>query len=285
MTFDPLNVIVFGASGMLGQDVLRACEGAGFVVRGLSQPDLDITDLHSFSDALQPGAVVVNCAAYTLVDEAESHPDTAHLVNAEGAGIVARACYENDCRLIHISTDYVFSGDTNRPYTEEDATDPVNVYGASKRAGEVLVAERCRDHLIVRVQSLFGRGGRSFVRTMQSRMAGGGRDLHVVSDQFTSPTYTRHLSEAILALLPSDRRGIVHVSATGVCSWYEFAVAIADRVGSRVAVIPVRTDEYPTPARRPARSLLNTDRFRAWTGAALPTWQAGLDAYLEEDDG
>ena len=279
-----MKVVVFGASGMLGQDVMRACERAGFASRGLSLPDVDITDLHSFSDVLQPGSVVVNCAAYTQVDDAESHRDTAHHVNADGAGIVARACYENDCRLIHISTDYVFSGDADQPYDEDDATDPVNAYGASKLCGELRVAERCHDHLIVRVQSLFGRGGRNFVRTMRGRMARGGKDLHVVSDQVTSPTYTRHLADAILALLPTDHQGIVHVTASGACSWYDFAVAIADRVGSQVAVIPVQTDEYPTAARRPARSLLNTDRYYAWMGAALPTWQAGLDAYLDEEN-
>jgi dTDP-4-dehydrorhamnose reductase len=156
------------------------------------------------------------------------------------------------------------------------------VYGESKLEGERRIAERMDDYLVVRVQSLFGRHGRHFVSAICGKLQEGVRELRVVQDQVCAPTYTRHLAAALVGLMQSRHTGIVHVSASGHCSWHQFAVEIARRVAPDAIVHPVSTEEYPTPARRPAYARLDTTRYQAWMGSALPSWQNGLDDYLKE---
>jgi dTDP-4-dehydrorhamnose reductase len=217
------------------------------------------------------------------VDDAETQRDQAYAVNAEGAGNVARICSAQNIGLIHISTDYVFNGRKGSPYSEEDPVSPLNIYGASKLAGEDLVRDADGRSLIIRTQSLFGARGANFARTIVQRLGGSNEPLRVVNDQFSSPTYTRHLAEAIVRLLQSGREGIVNVVASGHCSWFEFAQAIAARVKANAMIEPVNSAEYPRPAVRPAYSVLGVNRYREWTGSALPPWQKGLEEYLAEE--
>jgi dTDP-4-dehydrorhamnose reductase len=252
---------------MLGQDVVRA---AGDRAVALTRADLDVTDRAAVRDALR-GATVINCAAYTNVDGAETASELAHAVNADGARNVAEAAE----RVLYVSTDYVFEGAKPEPYVESDPTGPLQVYGHSKLAGERATAEANHNHLVVRSSWLFGAGGRNFVDTMLT--LGRERDeLLVVEDQVGAPTFTGHLAEALVALAVGDERGVLHVSASGSCSWFDFARAIFGRSGIGADVRPCTTAEFPRPARRPANSVLASER-----GApALPAWQDGLDAYL-----
>jgi dTDP-4-dehydrorhamnose reductase len=262
-----VTIHVVGAGGMLGQDVVRAA-GEGTVA--LTHADLDVTDRAAVRDALA-GATVINCAAFTNVDGAETESEAAHAVNAHGARNVAEAA----ARVLYVSSDYVFDGAKREPYVESDPTAPLQEYGHSKLAGELATAEANDDHLVVRASWLFGAGGRNFVETMLT-LAGERDELLVVDDQVGSPTFTGHLAEALVALAGSGKRGVLHVAGAGSCSWFEFARAIFDRAGLDAGLRPCTTDEFPRPARRPAFSALTSER-----GApALPAWQDGLETYL-----
>jgi dTDP-4-dehydrorhamnose reductase len=278
-----MKVAVLGCNGMLGTDLVAACRDAGIETVGFDLPDFDITKFESIRSRLPAADCVVNCAAYTRVDDAEAQRDPAYAVNAEGAGHVARICSAKGTRLIHISTDYIFDGRKGSAYTEDDPTRPLNVYGASKLAGEESVRGAGGRSLIIRTQSLFGARGTNFIRTITQRLKRSDEPLLVVSDQVSAPTYTRHLAGAIVRLLQLDREGIVNVVASGSCSWFEFAQAIAARVKPSAVIKPVATAGYPRPATRPAYSVLDTNRYREWTGSVLPSWQKGLEEYLAEE--
>lgn len=252
---------------MLGQDIVRASGGAAVA---LTHADLDVTDAAAVREALT-GATVINCAAYTDVDGAESHSAAAHAVNGEGARNVAEAAK----RVVYVSTDYVFDGRKGAPYVESDATAPIQEYGRSKLAGERATAEANPGHLIVRSSWLFGAAGRNFVETILG-LASERDELRVVDDQVGCPTFTGHLAEALLALAAGGERGLMHVAGRGSCSWFEFAREIVERAGVDSRVQPCSSDEFPRPARRPAYSVLASERG----SPTLPAWQDGLDAYL-----
>jgi dTDP-4-dehydrorhamnose reductase len=252
---------------MLGRDVVGVA-GDDAVV--LAHTDLDVADAAAVRDALH-GATVINCAAYTDVDGAESDPASAHAINAQGARNVAGAAQ----RVVYVSTDYVFDGTKHAPYVESDPTAPLQEYGRSKLAGERATAEANPNHLIVRSSWLFGAGGRNFVESMLA--LGRERDeLRVVDDQVGCPTFTGHLAEALVSLARTGERGVLHVAGAGSCSWFEFAREIFERAAVDCHVLPCTTEEFPRPARRPAYSVLSSERG----GPALPAWQDGLDAYL-----
>jgi dTDP-4-dehydrorhamnose reductase len=278
-----MKVAVIGCNGMLGTDLVSACRAAGIEPLGLDLPGFDITRFEDVRANLPAVDRVVNCAAYTRVDDAERLRDQAYAVNAEGAGNVARICSARSVGLIHISTDYVFDGRKGSAYSEDDPVNPLSVYGASKLAGEELVRGAGGRSLIVRTQSLFGVRGANFVRAIVQRLKKSDEPLRVVNDQFSSPTYSRHLAAAIVLLLQSGREGIVNVVASGHCSWFEFAQAIVARVKPGAGIIPVGAAEYARPAPRPAYSVLDTSRYREWTGSALPSWQKGMEEYLAEE--
>jgi dTDP-4-dehydrorhamnose reductase len=262
-----VTIHIVGAGGMLGQDVVRV---AGERAVALPRAELDVTDRAAVRVALS-GATVINCAAYTNVDGAESASEAAHAVNADGARNVAEVAE----RVVYLSTDYVFDGRKGEPYVESDATGPLQEYGHSKLAGERATAEANENHLVVRSSGLFGAGGPNFVETMLTLGRERG-ELLVVNDQVAAPTFTGHLAEALVALVEGDERGILHVAGGGSCSWYDFARAIFERAGVSADLRPCATDEFPRPARRPANSVLISER-----GAPeLPAWEAGLDAYL-----
>jgi dTDP-4-dehydrorhamnose reductase len=275
-----MRILVAGAGGMLGRDVARAAEAAGHEVLAAERSELDVTDapaVEALLDDARPEAVV-NCAAYTDVDGAEEHAGEALLVNAEGAGNVARAAARLGAAVAYISTDYVFDGTKAEPWVESDQPRPLSSYGRSKLAGERATAEGNPRHLIVRTSWLFGVGGRNFVETMLG--LGLSRDeVRVVDDQAGCPTYTVHLAGGLLRLVADEARGVHHVAGDGSCTWYDFAREIFTQAGIRCRVLPCGTSDLPRPAPRPEYSVLRSERTDA---VHLPHWRVGLEGYLAE---
>jgi dTDP-4-dehydrorhamnose reductase len=279
-----MRLLVTGAGGMLGQDVVRAAEADGDEVIALARGDLDVTDERAVAAALSDEHVdaVINCAAWTDVDGAESDPDGADAVNAQGAENVANAAAHVGARLVHVSTDYVFDGDRSADepaYVESDVPGPRSVYGASKLAGEEAVTAADGSHAIVRASWLFGVGGRNFVATMLT--LGADRDeVTVVDDQIGCPTATAHLAPALLALArDADAQGIFHVAGSGRCSWRDLAAETFRQAGIACRVLPCTTAEMPRPAPRPPYRALASARDDA---PLLPPWQEGLTTYLAQ---
>jgi dTDP-4-dehydrorhamnose reductase len=264
---------------MLGRAVMTACQGHGHEVAGYDLPEIDITKMDGRE--IEECDWIVNCAAYTQVDNAEDEPTKAFEVNACGAGRLARMCNANKWRMLQVSTDYVFDGTMMIPYKEEDQTNPLNNYGMSKFIGETLVWRECPDVLIVRTQSLFGNYGANFVRAILKQVEAG-KELNVVDDQISCPTYVGHLAEAMVSLIEKDIKGeTVHVSSDGFCSWLQFARAILEAKGIKdVLVNPIFTENLKSKALRPKWSVLNKDLYMSLTGKDMPTWQEGLKEYL-----
>lgn len=282
-----MKVMLVGGKGMLGTDFVTAASQTGLQVKILDLPEFDLCNKDQVAEGIRGAEIVLNCAAFTRVDDAEKERELSHRINATGAGILARACAARGVKLIHISTDYVYNGRKGSPYVESDPVDPLNYYGVTKLEGEkeVLSAPwsgkaRC---IIVRTQSLYGLNGRNFVKAILGQLHQGKTELRVVNDQVSSPTYTKHLAAALLRLMPVDREGIVHVACSGGCSWFDFAKAIVERVGAKVSVLPRSTAELNYPALRPAFSILDTSLYTSWTGHTMPSWQEGLDDYLKEE--
>jgi dTDP-4-dehydrorhamnose reductase len=275
-----MRVLVTGAGGMLGRDVVDACESRHHEVVALRREALDIVDGPAVDEALRASRpdVVVNCAAWTDVDGAEERPAEASRVNDESAALVAGAAAAVGAKFIFLSTDYVFDGSSRRPYVESDPTEPLSAYGRSKLGGETSVAVANREHFIVRTSWLFGAGGHNFVETMLT-LAEEQPEVLVVSDQVGCPTYTAHLAEALCALAESREFGVHHIAAAGRCSWYEFAQEIFDQAGLDTAVLSATTEMLARPAPRPAYSVLRSERREP---IRLPNWRDGLAAYLAE---
>jgi dTDP-4-dehydrorhamnose reductase len=264
---------------MLGIDVQAAAQAADHDVVALARTDLDISDRDAvFAQfaALRPDAVI-NCAAYTNVDGAESDPDGAAAVNAVGPGYLAEAAAGAGAWIVHVSTDYVFDGAKTSPYLESDPTGPRSIYGSTKLLGERSVALGAPDrHTIVRSSWLFGTAGSCFPATMLM-LAAEHDTLKVVDDQVGCPTFTGHLAPALVALATGARvPGVLHVAGSGRCSWFEFARETLARAGAETAVTPCSTSEFPRPAHRPAYSVLRSER----AAPVLPDWHDGLDQYL-----
>jgi dTDP-4-dehydrorhamnose reductase len=275
-----MRLVITGAAGMLGQDLIAAARGAGHDVLALARAELDIADDTAVTRSIRgAGAdVVVNCAAWTDVDGAERDEDGALSVNGAGAGNVARAASACGAWNIHISSDYVFDGAKRSPYVESDVVGPVSSYGRSKLAGErEVAAEAPERHTIVRSSWLFGAGGPCFPATIL-RLAAERDELKVVDDQIGCPTFTRHLARALLDLATRESRpvGILHVAGGGVCSWFEFAREIVAVAGVSCEVRSCTTAEMPRPATRPAYSVLRSER----DAPILPDWQRGLAEYM-----
>jgi dTDP-4-dehydrorhamnose reductase len=270
-----MRLLVTGAAGMLGRDVVAAAGDAGHDVVALARADLDITDaaaVRAAVHAARPDAVV-NCAGWTDVDGAEAEEAAATAVNGDGAGNVAAAA--GDALVVHVSSDFVFDGRAREPYPEDAPTGPLSAYGRSKLAGERAVMKAQR-HAIVRTAWLFGPHGRNFVDTM--RRLGGERDeLAVVDDQVGSPTYTGHLAPALVAIAERGPTGIVHAAGAGRCSWFDLARATFEEAGIACRVRPQSTADAGRPAPRPAFSALASTRGDA---PVLPPWREGLRAHL-----
>ncbi len=275
------DLLIAGVHGQLGSSLERLARPRRLEVSGHDIDTLDIRDPDAVERAVVAArpATVINCAAYTEVDGCELDQDTAMAVNGTAVGHLAAACNVVGARLLQISTDYVFAGDQERPYYEDDATGPVSAYGRSKLAGERLAATADR-HLIVRTAWLYGHGGRNFVEAIRRQLESGTRPLRVVADQVGSPTFCDDLAEAILALDGAGATGIVHAVNTGATSWHGFAHEIVRLLGADVEVLAIATDDMPRPAPRPAYSVLDTSRLGSLLGRQMPTWQDGLARYM-----
>jgi dTDP-4-dehydrorhamnose reductase len=230
----------------------------------------------------------INCAAHTAVDKAESEKELAYQINAEAPGIIAKACKENNIQLIHISTDYVFNGTGSVPYKEDDATDPVNLYGDSKLQGEKKVMQFNPDSIIIRTAWVYSEFGKNFVKTMLRLMADKDQ-ISVVSDQSGTPTYAADLAEAILLIIANCQLsivnwipGIYHFSNEGNITWFDFAVAIKELSGSNCKVNPIPASQYPTPAKRPFYSVLDKTKVKKTFGITIPEWKESLAVCLDK---
>jgi dTDP-4-dehydrorhamnose reductase len=283
------RVAVIGSTGQLGHDVVEALRGTNrFEVVALDHHRIECTELDSVRAALLPlkARAVINCAAFVRVDDCESQAREAFAVNALGALYVARAAAESGAKCVYIGTDYVFDGAKESPYLESDVTVPINVYGASKLAGEHLVRQTTPDWLIVRVASLFGKTGArgkggNFIETILAK-ARKGEPLKVVDDILISPTYGRDAAQVIAQLVAADVRGIVHAANSGVCTWYEFAKTALELCQLTAPIEAVPSSQFPTPARRAKNSALVSARLLQEFGITMPHWRDAMRAYLIE---
>jgi dTDP-4-dehydrorhamnose reductase len=284
-----MRVAVTGRHGQVARSLVERGEIAGMDVFTISRSEADLMragDVESALKVLQPDAVV-NAAAYTAVDLAESEPALAHQINCLGAGTVARTAAQMNIPIVHLSTDYVFDGNLDRPYREDDPTGPLGVYGDSKLEGERAVAAACSNHVILRTAWVYSPFGKNFVRTMIS-LAKDREEIAVVSDQRGAPTYALDIADAAFAIIRNliarpaadELRGIFHMTSAGETNWAEFAAAIfevsASLGGPAARVKPIPTSAYPTPARRPANSRLDNTRLAAVHDVRLPPWQHPL---------
>jgi dTDP-4-dehydrorhamnose reductase len=274
------KILVTGANGQLGKE-LRQLEKAWplFDFLFLSREDLPIHHfelVRQFFAAEHPD-YLINCAAYTAVDKAELEKELAYQINAEAVGVLAAICHQQHCRFIHISTDYVFDGKAQRPYTEDDTCSPQSVYGASKYKGEQLALQFDPDCIIIRTSWVYSSFGKNFVKTML-RLLQEKPALSVVSDQVGAPTYAADLAEAILSIISANKwkPGIYNYSNSGQISWHAFAVAIAELQHSQVPVLPINTDQYPTAAHRPAYSVLDKTKITETFGVPIKDWKESL---------
>lgn len=283
------TVLVTGAGGQLGRELVLSASAETACI-GLTRAQLDISDSAAVSAILEDvkPTLVINAAAYTAVDKAESDAENAALINEFAPGVLARACGESGARLIHVSTDFVFSGESNRPYLPESPTAPIGEYGRSKLAGERAVAEHLPSALIIRTGWVYSQFGSNFVKTML-RLMSERDDLGVVVDQVGTPTWARGLAQAIWAASEQPQlSGVYHWSDAGVCSWYDFALAINEEaselglLSTHTKVRPILAAEYPTPAARPPYSVL--DKTLSWHDFQLEGvhWRVQLRSMLEE---
>ncbi|MCW5700349.1 MAG: dTDP-4-dehydrorhamnose reductase, partial [Rhodospirillales bacterium] len=262
---DLSRIVLTGAGGQIGRELMVAATSAGLDIRGFDRAALDITDAKAVKAAIAGADILINAAAYTAVDDAESNPDQAHAVNAIAPGILAKACADQRIPLIHISTDYVFDGTKTTPWREDDPIHPINVYGASKAGGEMAVRNALHAHIILRTSWIYASHGRNFVRTMV-RIGKERPTLNVVDDQVGTPTAAKDIAAAILVIArrlsnsDKDLYGTYHYTAAGKTTWCAFAETIFQYAeqgwGRRPRVLPIATRDYPTPASRPANSVL-----------------------------
>ncbi len=275
-----MKVLITGAAGMLGRDVVLAAGNAGHDVVGFGRTELDVADQSAVSAklGLERPDVVINCAAWTDVDGAEEAEEAAMAVNGKGAGNVAAAAAEVGAGVVYVSSDYVFDGAKGAPYVEADQPAPLSAYGRTKLAGEEATAAANKRHFVIRSSWLFGIGGSNFVETMLRLGADHGEVL-VVRDQVGSPTYTWHLAYGIVRLIEGIEFGIHHMAAAGACSWYDFAREIFEQAELECRVLSGTTEMLGRPAPRPPYSALASQREHA---IELPPWRDGLSAYLSQ---
>ena len=280
---DAMKVFVTGVSGQLGFDVCRVLRDRGIDYRGVSSRELDITERCAVERELRDYApdAVIHCAAYTAVDRAEDEAERCWRVNAEGTAHLAAVSAALGCKMLYVSTDYVFSGDGETPWEAEDAVLPQCVYGKTKLAGELAVRAMVEKSFIVRTSWVFGKNGGNFVKTML-RLAESREEIRVVADQIGSPTYTADLAVLLCDMIETERYGVYHAANEGYCSWADFAAAIFRAAGKSTRVHPITTAEYPVKAKRPLNSRLSRRALDEAGFKRLPSWEDALARYLKE---
>lgn len=289
-----MRILLAGDKGQLGRELSKKAEIQDFEVIGLDLPGFDLTNRIDVEKSVKQNKVsfVINTAAYTDVDKAESEPGLSFKVNCDGPAYLASVCCETGIPLIHISTDYVFDGKTKRPYVETDPVSPLGVYGRSKAAGEAEVRRHLKENIILRTSWLYGVYGKNFVKTML-RLGKENRVVKVVNDQQGCPTYAADLADAIVTILERYRReqqirwGTYHFCGSGTTTWYSFAGKVFDLAREKVnlsveKVVPIKTEEFPTPAKRPVNSSLDCSLIAETFGIAPSYWEESLIRMLDE---
>jgi dTDP-4-dehydrorhamnose reductase len=278
-----MKVVVTGAAGQLGQDVLLELARKNHQAFGTDREKLDITnevDVNAFINEVKPD-VILHCAAYTNVDAAEENEEVAYQINAAGTEYLAKAAKQNGAKMLYISTDYVFDGTATEPYEVDEPTKPLGAYGRTKLAGEKLLQKHLAEFFIVRTAWVFGIYGNNFVKTM-IRLGKERGEVGVVHDQVGSPTYTVDLAKFMVELMETEKYGIYHATNSGICSWYEFAVEIFKQSDMKVTVNPLTSDQFPRPAARPKYSVLSKKMIVQQGLSPLRDWKEALAAYLAE---
>ncbi len=276
-----MRCLVTGSRGLLGSELVERLRGKGEEVQGWDLPGHDVTDVEQTINGIHKVGpdVIFHLAAWTDVDGCEKDKGRAASVNFQGAWAVALGAEELGCKLVYMSTDYVFDGRKKRPYRENDKPGPLSVYGRSKLMGEQAVARTCKRHFIVRSSWLYGRGGRNFVDTIRKKSKEQDR-VEVVEDQVGSPTWAADLCPLLHELAESDRFGIYHITNSGQASWFEFAREVVDLTRADCEVVPIPTERAGRPAPRPAFSVLENRNFKRKFGHVLRPWQDAVRAYL-----
>jgi dTDP-4-dehydrorhamnose reductase len=277
-----MKILVTGSDGLIGTNILPHLSNE-FDIIPVTEAQWDILDKKMGREIIrshQPD-VLINLAAITNVDGCEDAAEAAYLVNADGAGLLADLCKENNAKLLHFSTDYVFDGMGTRPYTEEDTPNPLSVYGRSKLLGEKRILENYPSSLIVRTEWIYGKGGENFI-TKVTRIAKEKGRVEVVDDQTGSPTFAQDLAEPLRVLITQNRSGIYHVTNGGACTWFQFAREIFSILGIDVLSLPVNSTQLQRKAKRPAYSVLDCTKLKRDTGLSLRPWQEALRQYLAE---
>ena len=283
-----MKLLIIGSNGQLGHDFVMQAGIAGHNVVPIDYPQIDICDkssVESCIDTVEP-EVIVNCAAFTAVDECETKIDMAFALNADACGILAMAAQRHGAALVHFSTDYVFDGRASSPYTEESLTNPQSVYGKSKLRGEEMILDSHPNSMIFRIAWLYGAHGNNFVKTIRklaASCASEGKPLKVVNDQFGTPTWTVNVCRQALAMLDRQERGIFHSTSEGFCSWFDFAKEIVAASGITADVQPCTTEEFPRPAPRPQYSVLENARLKAIEANIMPDWREGFNEFLSSE--
>ena len=280
MAIDDTRIAILGGRGMLGTDLARLYEQQGFDVKVFDLPEFDVKNPQHLKQAVDTADTIINCAAYTNVDGAESEAELANQVNAEAVGRLGAVTKDEDKWLLHISTDFIFDGRLNRPYVETDLPNPINAYGKSKLAGEKLLAESGCRHCIIRLEWTYGLAGNNFV-TKVVKCAKADKTLKVVDDQVGSPTATIEVAKVICKLLPKKPEGIFHFASAGHVSRYEMAKFIFDKLSFDVNLLPCKTGDFVTAAERPLNSRFDCSKIKTLLNEQIEPWQGPLESFLQ----
>jgi len=281
MATNDTRIAILGGRGMLGTDVAKICEQQGFDVGVFDLPEFDITDSKQLKEAVGSAKIIVNCAAYTNVDGAESENELAHQVNAEAAGRLGALVKEADAWLLHVSTDFVFDGRLDRPYVETDLPNPINEYGRSKLAGEQFLGHSGCRHCIMRVEWTYGQAGQNFVSKLIHR-AKTDKVLKVVDDQIGSPTATTEVARVICKAVPVKPEGVFHFASSGYVSRYGMAEFIFDKLSMDVNLLACKTSDYASAAARPLNSRFDCSKIEALLDEPIESWQVPLERFLRQ---
>jgi len=287
-TMNNSKILVIGSNGQLGTDMLHIASENTQKFTGIDFPQIDITDresVHSVFSSVKPD-FIINCAAFTAVDDCETKMSIAQKVNADGPGILAQEADRMNSVLIHISTDYVFDGNSVKPYIESDKTSPLTVYGKTKLDGERQIAQYTDRYQIYRIAWLYGLYGNNFVKTIKNaalKKQGTAEGLKVVNDQSGTPTWTVDVCNQIFSTMHKDLFGIFHCTSEGSCTWYDFARTIVDSYNIDTVVNPCTTEEFPRPAPRPKFSVLENAALKAVDSNLMPFWKDSFKAFLEAE--
>ena len=279
-----MKVLVTGVKGQLGYDVVRELQSRGHEAIGVDIEEMDITYETAVSRVMEETApeAVIHCSAFTAVDRAEEEQELCYKVNVQGTENIAKMCQKLGCKMLYLSTDYIFSGEGQRPWEPEDTPSPLNSYGQSKYQGEVALRQYVDKYFIVRISWVFGINGNNFIKTML-RLGKENGAVKVVDDQIGSPTYTFDLAKLLVDMIETEQYGAYHATNEGICSWYEFAKEIFQEANMKeVTVTPVSSEEFPVKAKRPKNSRMSKEKLVQNGFSLLPSWQDAVKRYIEE---